>query len=170
MLAGARDADDVDYLFTVAEVGDATEAASLLAGLLARYSHGTIEAGDFGPEVRAALALRGGDAGAAVAALQPALRYQSRTFDIAYVLGRSALAQGDGARARGAFQTILDHQGWYPESPLYALAQLGLARSDLLVDDAGGARRAYAAFLAGWADADTDQPLLAAAKRELAGL
>lgn len=170
MLAGARDADDVDYLFTVAEVGDATEAASLLAGLLARYSHGTIEAGDFGPEVRAALALRGGDAGAAVAALQPALRYQSRTFDIAYVLGRSALARGDGARARGAFQTILDHQGWYPESPLYALAQLGLARSDLLVDDAGGARRAYAAFLAGWADADTDQPLLAAAKRELAGL
>jgi tetratricopeptide (TPR) repeat protein len=120
--------------------------------------------------VRAAAALRRSRPLEAVAVLQKAIPYESRTFDIPYLLGRSYLAAGDGAQANTAFQLILDHPGWYPESPLYALARLGQARALRLQNDLAGARQAYQALFVSWKDADRDLPALKAAQYEYAHL
>jgi cytochrome c-type biogenesis protein CcmH/NrfG len=65
---------------------------------------------------------------------------------------------------------ILDHPGWDPVSPLYALARLGLARADHLNGDFAAARRDYQAFLDDWKEADPDVPILQAARAEHARL
>ena len=64
------------------------------------------------------------------------------------------------------FKTILDHRGWYPTSPLYPLAQLGLARAAADSGDNSTARKAYQDFLALWKSADPALPALAAARSE----
>jgi hypothetical protein len=135
-----------------------------------RHPASTLINAAFAPQEHAVLALRRGQPGRAIAALQPALIYQSRTFDTACILGRAHLAAGDGPRARAAFQTILDHQGWYPESPLYALARLGYARALVIEHDLPAAHVAYERFLGAWKSADPDAPLLRAARREYARL
>jgi hypothetical protein len=64
------------------------------------------------------------------------------------------------------FQKILDHRGWDPASPLWPLAQLGLARAAALAGNVAGSRRAYQDFLSLWKDADPDLPVLIEARRE----
>jgi hypothetical protein len=61
--------------------------------------------------------------------------------------------------AAAAFQTIPDHRGYAPLSPLYTLAQLGLAR-------ATNNRIAYDDFFALWKEADVDLPPLIESKKE----
>jgi hypothetical protein len=62
----------------------------------------------------------------------------------------------DGRAAGAEFQSILDRRGEVPNSVLYPLAYLGLARAALLVNNPEQARSAYEAFLALWKDADPD--------------
>jgi DNA-binding winged helix-turn-helix (wHTH) protein/tetratricopeptide (TPR) repeat protein len=170
LLASATDPSDRDLIFTLAEVGDPARAERLIRDSIAQHPTGVLAAFVSAPEARAALALRRHDPSAAVLAIAPALPYQAANFDISYVLGNACLAAKDGPGARHAFETILDHQGWSAASPLYPLAQLGLARALAAEHDLGGARAAYARFLAGWKDADPDVPILAAARREAAAL
>ena len=165
LLKAVNDTDDDDLIFAEAEVGSATRAAVLID-----HPQGTLIQNDFAPEVHAALALRRGDPAGAIVALEPAIPYQSRTFDIPYVLGRAYLAAGDGAKAAASFKLIRDHQGWYPESPLYALSQLQLARALVRSGDKSGARFNYREFLDSWRSADSDAPLLLQARAELAEL
>ena len=54
--------------------------------------------------------------------------------------------------------------------PLGALAQLGLGRAYAVQGDTEKARAAYQDFLALWKDADTDIPILRAARSEYARL
>jgi DNA-binding winged helix-turn-helix (wHTH) protein/tetratricopeptide (TPR) repeat protein len=170
LLATASDPNDDDFMFASAELGDPDTAEAKLNDEVRRRPASTLINAAFAPQERAVLALRRGRPTQAIAALQPALGYESRTFDTPYLLGRACLAAGDGPRARAAFQMILDHQGWYPESPLYALARLGLARALAMEHDIPAARLAYESFLAAWKDADPDAPLLAAARSEHAHL
>jgi tetratricopeptide (TPR) repeat protein len=106
----------------------------------------------------------------AVDALRPALLYEARDFDVPYLQGSAWLAAGEGPRAAEAFETILGHQGWDPVSPLYVLARLGLARADYLRGDLPAARHDYQDFLDQWKDADSNVPILGAAKAEYARL
>jgi hypothetical protein len=53
---------------------------------------------------------------------------------------------------------------------LGALAHLGIARADVLSGDTAKAKTAYNDFFALWKDADTDIPILIAAKAEHAKL
>ena len=80
--------------------------------------------------------------------------------------GQAYLKLGKGAEAAAEFQKILDHRGWDPLSPLYPLAQLGLARAAVLTGDSEKARKAYQDFFALWKDADPDLPILITAKKE----
>ena len=64
------------------------------------------------------------------------------------------------------FQKILDHRGWDAFSPMYPLADLGLARAAMLADDVSRARSAYQNFFTLWKDADTDLPIFIEAKKE----
>ena len=54
--------------------------------------------------------------------------------------------------------------------PIGALAHLGLARAYIVQGDTAKARAAYQDFLTLWKDADTDIPVLVAAKAEYAKL
>ena len=51
-------------------------------------------------------------------------------------------------------------------SPLFPLAQLGLARAAAIAGDTTKSRQAYQDFFALWKDADADIPILIEAKQE----
>jgi eukaryotic-like serine/threonine-protein kinase len=65
---------------------------------------------------------------------------------------------------------MIDHRGIVLNSPLGALAHLGLGRAYALQGDTGKARAAYQNFLTLWKDADPDIPILKQAKAEYAKL
>ena len=83
-----------------------------------------------------------------------------------YLSGQAWLGEQNGIEAVRKFQTILDHRGWYPASPLFPLAHLGLARVAMLQGDPAKARKSYQDFLALWKNADADLPALIEAKKE----
>ena len=83
-----------------------------------------------------------------------------------YLRGQSLLMQGSGAEAALEFQRILNHRGTEPFSPFHAAALVGLARGRALAGDVAGSLQAYDAFLAGWANADEDVPILLEARLE----
>ena len=87
-------------------------------------------------------------------------------FTPVYLRGLAHLRRGDAASAAAAFQRILDHRGAAITSPLYPLAHVQRARADVMAGDLVQARRHYQMFLALWADADVDIPILQEAKAE----
>ena len=76
----------------------------------------------------------------------------------------------DGEAAGLEFQSILNRRGEVPNSMLYPLAHLGLARAAVLIHDTTKARSAYEAFLALWKDADSNLPALQEARLEYSRL
>ena len=113
-------------------------------------------------------------------------------LDPVYLRGEAYVAARQGEAAAREFQKILDHRGIVVNSPLGALAHLGLGRAYALEAGAGEgsqtavagrpqgaplqpdalaqARTAYQDFLALWKDADPDIPILKQAKAEYAKL
>ena len=87
----------------------------------------------------------------------------------AYLRGLALLALDD-RQAEREFQSILDRQGDYPNSPVYPLARLGLARTAARGGDNAKAAAAYDTFLDAWRDADPDLSVLNDAKQERAAL
>jgi len=87
-----------------------------------------------------------------------------------YVRGQAALAAGENAEAKAAFQKILDHPGVPRNFVTGALAHLGLARALAQAGDKPNARTAYKDFLTLWKDADPDLPTLKDARKEYAAL
>jgi serine/threonine protein kinase/predicted Zn-dependent protease len=119
------------------------------------------------PLIRAQLELTRGHAAAAIQLLDPARKYEVYgEFWPQYVRGEAFLKQRSGAQAAAEFQTIINHRGWYPTSPLYPLAHLGLARAAVLNGDAAKARTSYQDFFALWKDADPTIPMLVEARAE----
>jgi tetratricopeptide (TPR) repeat protein len=130
--------------------------------------------------LRATLALSKGNATEAVEDLRAAAPYElGMTTSSVYgwtalypvfVRGEAYLAAHQGGEAAAEFQKILDHRGIVLNEPIGALAHLGLARAYALQGDTVKARGAYQDFLALWKEADTDIPILLAAKAEYAKL
>jgi len=87
-----------------------------------------------------------------------------------YLRGQAYLGRHEGAEAAAEFQKVLDHPGLVGNSPIGALAHLGLGRAYTLAGDKAKARAAYQDFLALWKDADPDIPILNQAKAEYAKL
>jgi tetratricopeptide (TPR) repeat protein len=87
-----------------------------------------------------------------------------------YVRGQAYLALHHGKEAAAEFQKFIDHRTIVANSPLAALARLGLARAYAVQGDAVKARGAYQDFLALWKDADPDIPILKEANAEYAKL
>jgi len=96
------------------------------------------------------------------------------------VRGQAYLAEAQASSAAREFQKIIDHNGIAWNCSSGALAQLGLARANVLemttdqgvAADAARARAlaAYRAFLSLWKDADPEIPVLRQAKAEYAKL
>jgi len=162
----------------LALAGDSAEATQLTDEIAKRFPQDTIVQLEYLPMIHAARALRSGDAGRAVAALEAAAPYELGqlndvfTFGMypVYLRGEAYLAAKQGAAAAGEFQKILDHSGVVGNEPIGALAHLGLARAYTLSGDSAKAKSAYRDFLAQWENADADVPALAQAKAEFAKL
>lgn len=158
---------------TLAETGSAAEAEEI-AGELARDNpEHTYITSVLVPMVRAAVELRRRRPERAIEHLRVAAPYELgfvAALGPVYLRAQAYLMQRSGLQAAEEFQRILDHRGVDPFSPLYAVAPLGLARARAMAGDAAGSREAYEQFLAQWADADSDIPVLLEARREYARL
>jgi hypothetical protein len=68
------------------------------------------------------------------------------------------------------YESILQHRGIDPFSPVVPLAHLGIARARARSGDSTASRQAYEALFAIWEPADADFPPLLAARAEYAAL
>ena len=128
------------------------------------------------PMTHAALEIHRGHPARAIETLERPGRVELGTDALlwpAYMRGLAYLAQGAGNEARAEFQKILDRKGVLAPKDLnpvgltlYPLAWLGRARASTLAGDVDDSRAAYEALLASWKDADSDIPILRAARRE----
>jgi len=141
------------------------------------------------PTIRASIELTRKNPANAVDLLQDTNRYElgqpMPAFFVGpmypiYVRGQAYLLLRRGGESAAEFQKFLDYPGIAVNSPLGALAHLGLARAYALeaqsaqaADPASAsakARAAYQDFLTLWKDADPDIPILRQAKAEYAKL
>ena len=157
----------------LAFAGDAIRARTLADDLANRFPDHTIVQSYDVPTIRAQLALSHDDPSRAIEILQAAVPYElsdAGTLYPVYVRGEAYLAAHKGNEAAVEFQKIHDHRGIVVNSPIGALAHLGLGRAYALSGDKTKAKSAYQDFLALWKDADQDLPILISAKREYAAL
>jgi predicted Zn-dependent protease len=147
--------------------GEAGAAQPLIDEVSKRWPTDTLLNNIWLPLIRAPIEIRRSNTTQALELLEPTHRYeQAGSFAPQYLRGQAYLAQNKSKEAAAEFQTILDHRGWSPSSPLYAMAHLGLARSAALQGDTAKARQSYQDFFALWKDADADIPILIKAKKE----
>jgi serine/threonine protein kinase/Flp pilus assembly protein TadD len=147
--------------------GQTAPAQTLIEELIKRFPLDTLLQTNSIPVIRAQVELNRGSAVTAIQLLEPARKYEVfGDFWPQYLRGQAYLKQGNGAQAATEFKAIIDHRGWYPVSPLYSLAQLGLARAAALTGDSAKARKSYQDFFALWKDADSTIPILIEARAE----
>ena len=121
------------------------------------------------PIAQAALAVARSDPQRALSlvdSIKPYDRAPSTEFWPAYLRGMAFLQLKNGAAAKAAFETVVNHHGEAPGAFLFPLAQLGLARAAMLVGDEETAGRSYQTFLEIWKDADADLRPLEEARAE----
>ena len=153
--------------------GDSIGATRLANDLGKRFPQDTLVQSIFLPMIRAAVSLRGGDAGRALDALMEAAPYElSDILSLypAYLRGEAYLTAHQGSAAVGEFQKLLDHRGIVGNDAVGSLAHLGLGRAYALSGDIAQAKTAYQDFLALWKNADPDIPILIQARAEYAKL
>jgi tetratricopeptide (TPR) repeat protein len=171
--APADGADSVPRFRAVAALallGDA-EGVRLAEAAAAAHPQSVVAGGVLLPVTRAAFELSRGRGREAVEHLRAAAPYETGTLAVLvpiYLRGAAFLLEGQGGRAREEFDRILAHRGSDPFSPVCALAPLGLARAWRAMGDSARSAAAYDTFLASWAGADADVPVLAVARRERA--
>jgi eukaryotic-like serine/threonine-protein kinase len=155
-----------DPVVTMAEVGEDAGAAAVLKQELTQHPADTLWINFRGPLIQAAILLAQHNPLAAIAALQPALPYDLRNFDVPFMRGVAYLEAHQPGAAELEFHKILDHPGVDPLSYEYPLARLGLARALAAEHKISESRAEYEKFLDLWKDADRDEPLLKQARLE----
>ena len=117
------------------------------------------------PVIRAQMELKRGNAAQALQLLESARKYEVYgDFWPQYLRGQAYLKMKNGAQAAAEFKAIIDRRGWYPLSPLYPLAHLGLAQAAALNGDSARALTSYQDFFVLWKDADPKIPVLVEAR------
>lgn len=178
-IASTRDARILAAL-TLARAGSLGEAKKMAAELEKQNPLNTAINHYWLPTIRAYIAVGHRDPAEALRILEPAMAYdlaflppqfeEGGLLYPAYVRGQAYLMLRRGTEAAGEFQKLLGHRGIVLNSPLGALAHLGLARAVALQGNPANARHAYEAFLSLWKDADPGIPILKQAKLEYANL
>jgi predicted Zn-dependent protease len=140
--------------------GESNQAKMLLDEIAQRFPADTLINELWLPVIQAAVELQRGNAAQAIDKLKSTSRYEEAAeFWPPYLRGQAYLKLKESVGATAEFQKILDHRGYAPFSPLYPLAQLGLARGTQR-------QKAYDDLLTLWKDADAELPLLLAARKE----
>jgi tetratricopeptide (TPR) repeat protein len=172
---------DVQYgaALALAMTGDAVRANALADELGKSLPEDTIVQFNYLPTLRARLAILRHDTMKGIEVLEAAAPYelgQPLVGDVqlnlypVYVRGQAYLAAQQPNEAAAEFQKILDHQGIVRNAPIGALAHLQIARAYAMQGDTAKAKAAYQDFLTLWKDADSDIPILIAARAEYAKL
>jgi DNA-binding winged helix-turn-helix (wHTH) protein/tetratricopeptide (TPR) repeat protein len=154
---------------TLAAAGSTGEAEAIVAELATASPEHTLINSVLGPIVRAAIELGRCQPTQALDELSVVAPYELgfiAALAPIHLRGRAYLMLGSPVQAAAEFQRILDHRGSDPFSAFYAVAPLGLARALALAGDVAGSVEAYDAFIADWADADPDIPVLLEARDE----
>jgi eukaryotic-like serine/threonine-protein kinase len=152
--------------------GNGKLSLPLAQDLSKRFPEDTLIQDAYLPLAKAFAALANGRPEEAVADAKPSKPYDS-IFPGSYVQGLAYLQLHDAVQAVSAFQSATKWKGGIliqVGAPFYAQAQLGLARAYAMGGDKANAKKAYQDFFATWKDADTDLPMLVAAKKEFAVL
>jgi eukaryotic-like serine/threonine-protein kinase len=158
----------------LARAGDAAHAEALEGELAKANPSNTLLNSYWLPAIRGAIEIRRSNPAKAVELLRGAGPYelgrprplQLGTLYPVYIRGEAYLLSHQGKEAAAEFQKIIDHRGIVLNSPIGALAHLGLARAYVLRGDTAKARAAYQDFLTLWKDAEPDIPILKQAKAE----
>jgi tetratricopeptide (TPR) repeat protein/predicted Ser/Thr protein kinase len=169
----------VEAALAFAMAGDTARAESLAQDLRKRYRLDTQMQSLWLPAIQGQLALDKKNPAAALNTLQAASPIELGQIQFVnnisclyhvYVRGEAYLAAGQGSAAAVEFQKILDHSGIVWNCWTGALAHLGLARAYAMQGDTAKAKAAYQDFFTLWKEADSDIPVLTAAKSEYAKL
>jgi eukaryotic-like serine/threonine-protein kinase len=163
----------------LARTGEATRSQSIADKLNKRFPSDTLLQRYWLPTIRAAIEFARKNRSAALGTLRR-VSYElgSHQFSLVlvgnlypvYLRGQAYLGTRQGKEAAAEFQKFLDHRSIVVNSPLGALAHLGIGRAYALQGDTAKARRAFQDFLALWKDADPDIPILKQAKADYAKL
>lgn len=153
-----------------AHVGEISRAQTILNRQLDSHLTYTLWQQDFGPQIKAAIALNQHRPQDAIDALKPAVPYELSSFDVPSLAGCAYLSNKQPELAEAEFHKILDHPGIEPLSHDYPLAQLGVARALAAEGKIVEAGFAYKLVLQIWKEADSDLPRLIEAKAEYARL
>jgi eukaryotic-like serine/threonine-protein kinase len=163
----------------LARAGDNLRAQKMQDKLAKEFPQDTFVNDYWLPMVRATTELKQHNSGKAVEQLRagrgcelgsPLPSIGIAPLTVLYVRGYALLAGGQSKEAAAEFQRILDRPGIGGNSPVAALAHLGLGRALAAAREKEKARIAYQDFLTLWKDADPDIPILKQAKAEYANL
>lgn len=149
------------------------EASNLSSELARRFPDALLTTRLTLPVMAAATAIRDGRPERGLELLEPVRPFDHSPvaeFWPAYLRGEALLQLKRGAEAAAEFCSIIDHRGELPDSPLYPLAYLGVARAAVLAGDRTQARNAYQIFFSWWKNADADLRPLTEARQEFAHL
>ena len=153
--------------------GMVEEAQSLINDADRRYPDSTFVHTVLLPTTRAAIALFRRHPAEAIVALRNATPTELGTVAGLvpfYLRGEAHLMKREYSEAIRQYESILQHRGVDPLSPVVPLAHLGIARAQSRSGERDAARRAYDALFAMWKSADADFPPLVAARAEYAAL
>ncbi len=178
-LASTHDSQILAALVS-AESGDSARAEKMASDLAKQYPTDTLVNFYWLPAIHAAVELDRKNPAKAIELLKPASQYDFSSPAPAisvggplvppYIRGEAYLLAHQGAEAAAEFQKFIDRRYLVGNYPLGALAHLGLARAYAEQGNAAKARIAYQDFFALWKDADSNIPVLIAAKAEYAKL
>ncbi len=151
--------------------GDSAKATQMADDLDRRFPQNPFMRFHYLPMIRGATAMKSSNPAKAIEAFAVGERNElgrgtSINFYRIYLRGLAYLATQQSAEAAAQFQKILDHPGLVLNSPIGALAHLGLGRAHALAGDSVKAKTSYQDFFALWKDADADIPILKEAKAE----
>ncbi len=158
-------------VLAAAVCGSGKVALPMAQELGKKYPEDTLIRGLYQPLSKSFVALAAGRSQEAVDAAEPAKSWDA-IYPGSYVQGLAYLQMHDAGHALSAFQTATQFPAgsFFGQVPFYAQAQLGLARAYAMGGDKANAKKAYEAFFTTWKNADSDLPMLVAAKKEYAAL
>ena len=170
---------DVEYTAALAFglAGQVKKSDVLRRELHDRFPEDTVVNRIYLPVLSAVLAMAKGNAAEAVETLQVTASGEMALVGDGsamlgnvyspYIRGQALLRAGHVQEGIAEFNKIVEHPGIRFTDPIGSLAHLQIARGYRLGGDPIQARSAYEMFLKRWAGADSDQPILGAARREL---
>ena len=157
--------------FALALSGDTQQAQTLASEAAQQYPHNTLAKNLWLPLTNAAVALKQTQPEKAIETLRAVSTYDPASAYLSvWLRGQAHLQAKQGREAAAEFQKILAQRGWEPASIFYPLAELGLGRAYVQLGDRAEARKHYESFLQSMHEADSDLPLVNAARREHAAL